>query len=296
MSFTRSQKRLPLLAIVALALVLAVSCGKKAQQTGGHTLVLKDGTILKGELVSRTDAGVKFETGGEVREIAMDQVYSLTLKEGEKPVYLASAECATETEKPAPTTQAAPEKSKPASTPAAATSAQKESAPAAAKPAPPPEPKPVTVAAGSRLMLKLKDNLGTATHQTGAKFTAVLEADLVASGVVVAPKGTTVYGKVLESSGGKRVGKQRLLATFTEISINNQAVAIVTDEVGAEGAPGGAAKKVGAGALIGAAAGDAAAGAAVGGALALLGPGGQINIPAGTLVEVSLKQPFTVMK
>ncbi|MGH7494317.1 MAG: hypothetical protein ACREOO_18245 [bacterium] len=47
---------------------------------------------------------------------------------------------------------------------------------------------------------------------------------------------------------------------------------------------------------IGAAAGDAGAGAAVGAALALLGPGGQIQIPAGTLVEVSLKQAFTVMK
>jgi hypothetical protein len=145
-------------------------------------------------------------------------------------------------------------------------------------------------------MLKLKDNVGTATHQTGSRFSALLEADLAASGVVVAPKGTPVYGKVLESSGGRRVGKQHLLATFTEISVNNQTIAIVTDEVGAEGSPGGAAKKVGAGALIGAAAGDAAAGAAIGGALALLGPGGQINIPAGTLVEVSLKQPFTVMK
>jgi hypothetical protein len=152
------------------------------------------------------------------------------------------------------------------------------------------------VAAGTKLTLKTKDNLSTATTQTGAKFMALLDADLVASGVVVAPKGTTVYGKVLESSGGKRVGMQRLLATFTEISINNQLVVIVTDDVGAEGGRGGAAKKVGAGALIGAAAGDAAAGAAVGGALALLGPGGQIQVPAGTLVEVSLKQPFTVMK
>ncbi len=290
MPFKKTVQLLLLCCSLALIAALSVSCGKKAKE-GAHTLVLKDGTILKGELISRTDAGLKFETGGEVREIAMDQVYSLTLKEGEKPVYVAAAEGGSTpaAEKPAAgQSKATPP---PKSTPPA----QQESAAAPAKPAPP-EPKPITIAAGTKLSLKTKDNIGTATHQTGAKFTAVLEADLVAGGVVVAPKGTTVYGKVLESSGGKRVGKQRFLATFTEISINNQLVAIVTDEVGAEGSPGGAARKVGAGALIGAAAGDAGAGAAVGGALALLGPGGQIKIPAGTLVEVSLKQPFTVIK
>ncbi|MGH7491078.1 MAG: hypothetical protein ACREOO_01650 [bacterium] len=282
MPSSKTVRRLLLCCSLGLIAIASVSCGKKAKE-GAHTLVLKDGTILRGELISRTDAGVKFETGGEVREIAMDQVHSLTLKEGEKPVYLAGGAGST------------PEQSQTTAPPKSTRAPQQESAAAPAKPAPP-EPKPVTVAAGTKLAIKTKDNLGTATHQTGAKFTAVLEADLVSNGVVVAPKGTTVNGKVLESSGGKRVGTQRLVATFTEISINNQLVAIDTDEVGAEGGRAGTARKVGAGALIGAAAGDAGAGAAVGAALALLGPGGQIQIPAGTLVEVSLKQSFTVMK
>lgn len=287
------------LAILALVAMLAFSCGKK-NAAGSHTLVLKDGTVLKGELIGRNEAGFKFKVNNETREIPTDQVYSLTLKEGEQPVYVASAEApasATATETPAPalaakTESAAQEKSKPAM------AAQTETAPATAKstPPPPPAPKPVTVAAGTRLMLKLTDAVGTATHQAGSRFTATLDANLTADGVVVAPKGTTVYGKVLESSGGKRVGTQRIVVTFTELSINNQTVAIVTDDVGAEGGRGGAARKVGAGALIGAAAGDAGAGAAVGGALALLSPGGQVQVPAGTLVEVSLKQPFTVMK
>ena len=63
---------------------------------------------------------------------------------------------------------------------------------------------------------------------------------------------------------------QRIVVTFTDLSINNQLVPIVTDDVGAEGGRGGAARAVGAGALIGAAAGDAGAGAAVGAGLALL--------------------------
>lgn len=291
MLFTKVIRRLLLCCSLLLIAALSVSCGKKAK-AGDHTLVLKDGTILKGELITRTDAGIKFETGGEVRDIAMDQVYSLTLKEGEKPVYLAAAGGAgstPEAEKPAA------EKSKSTPPPQSTPTARQESPTAAVKPAPP-EPKPVTVAAGTKLVLKTKDEIGTATHQTGARFTAVLDAPLTANGIVVAPKGATVYGKILESSGGKRVGTQRLVATFTGISIDNQEVAIATDDVGAEGGRAGTARKVGAGALIGAAAGDAAAGAAVGGALALLGSGGQIQIPAGTLVEVSLKQPFTVVK
>lgn len=151
-----------------------------------------------------------------------------------------------------------------------------------------------TIPAGTKLSLRTKEAISTATHQKGSKFTSVLEVDLVVSGKVMAPKGTTVYGTVLESVGGRRVGTQRIVVTFTELSVNNQTVAIVTDDVGAEGGRGGAARTVGAGALIGAAAGDAGAGAAVGGALALLAGGNHIQVPANTLVEVSLKQAVTV--
>jgi len=46
--------------------------------------------------------------------------------------------------------------------------------------------------------------------------------------------------------------------------------------------------------LIGAAAGDAGAGAAVGAGLALLAGGKHIQVPAGTIVEVSIKQSIAV--
>ena len=48
------------------------------------------------------------------------------------------------------------------------------------------------------------------------------------------------------------------------------------------------------GALIGAAAGDAAKGAAVGAGVALLAGGKHIQIPAGAIVEVALKQEIAV--
>src|SRR5574341_1931360 len=230
LAMIRTCKQLQLFLVAVFAVALLVSCGKKSEPT--HTLVLKDGTVLKGELVGRNDAGFKFQINGETREIPIDQVYSLTMKEGEKPIYTATTGApatATATETPAASepTKSEPtvaEKTKPA------TEAKSEIAPAA-KPTPP-APKPVTVTAGTRIMLKLSNAIGTATHQTGSVFTSTLDADLVAGGVVVAPKGATVYGKVLESSGGKRVGTQRIVATFTEISINHQKVTSVTDDVG----------------------------------------------------------------
>lgn len=299
-----------LFSAVAVFIFLFSACGKKSPE-GAHTLVLKDGTVLKGQLVSRSETAIKFEINGETREIPIEGVYSLTLKEGEAPVYLASeggAQQTPQTPMAAPQQPASTPKPAPAQKPAAAP-AQKEapgSPQAASTPpqstaqqsTPPPAPKPVavTVTAGTKLMIKLTKALSTQTLSTGSLFDAVLETDLMAGGVTVAPKGDKVYGKIIEARGGKRVGGAKLLATFTGIAINNQIVPITTDDVGAEGGKGGAVRKVGAGALIGAAAGDAAAGAAIGGAVALLGGGSHIQVPAGTLVEVNLKQPFTVNK
>ena len=125
-------------------------------------------------------------------------------------------------------------------------------------------------------------------------FKAALETDLILNGAMIAPKGSEIYGKVLESISGRRIGNQRIVVSFDKISINGQLVAMDTDDVGAEGGRGGAARAVGAGALIGAAAGDAGAGAAVGAGLALLAGGKHIQVPAGAVVEVSIKQAIKV--
>lgn len=152
------------------------------------------------------------------------------------------------------------------------------------------------IPAGTKLMVKTVGAVSTASHKEGSKFKAVLETDVLVNGVVVVPKGAEVYGTVLESKGGKRVGSQRLVMTLSDLSINNQLVPIVTDEVGAEGGRGSTARKVGAGALIGAATGSAGKGAAAGAGVAVLAGGSHIQVAAGTLMEVSLKQPATIPK
>ena len=154
---------------------------------------------------------------------------------------------------------------------------------------------PVTVNAGTRLMIRMENTLDTGKTKSGERFTCGLEADLVVNGVVVAPKGSQVYGKVLESVKAKRVrGTAKLLVELTDIMIKGQLQPIVSEQLGYEGGKSGTLKKVGAGAAIGAVAGDAGKGAAVGGALAVLTKGKQIQIPAGTLLEFRLTQPLSV--
>jgi len=229
------------------------------------TVVLKSGKVLQGTLKSVSDTVIGIDVGGKFQEIAINDIASFTFS---------------------------PRTTKPAtSTPAAAVPAA-----GAVTPAPAPAATgPVTVPTGTKLTIKTKDAISTASNQAGSKFTSTLEADVAVDGKVVVPKGAVVYGTVVSSRGGRVVGGSSLVVTFTELSINNQMIAIVTDEAGAETGPGGTAKKVGAGALIGAAAGDAGAGAAVGGAVALLSArGNHLEVPAGTVVGVSLKQPVTI--
>ena len=170
--------------------------------------------------------------------------------------------------------------------------------------APPPQPKPaapsgpVVVNAGTRIMIRTQDLLDTGQTKTGARFTCVLEANLVANGVVVAQKGSKGYGKVVESTKAKRVrGRAKLVVELTDIEIKGQLQPIVSEQVGYEGDRQGTIKKVGAAAGVGAIidGGEGAGkGAAVGLGLAVLTKGKQISIPAGTLFEFRLAQPLTL--
>jgi len=229
------------------------------------TLVLKNGLTLDGTYKGGSETTIKFETSGAVQEVAISDIKSLTF----------SAPAA-KTESAAPATPAAGATAGVGATAMAAAASGSQ------------------IPAGTKIMVKTAEDVSTASHQAGAMFKAVLEADLIVNNSLVAAKGSEIYGKVLESVGGRRIGNQRIVVSFDKISINGQLVAMDTDDVGAEGGRGGAARAVGAGALIGAAAGDAGKGAAVGAGLALLAGGKHIKVPAGTVVEVAIKQAIAV--
>ncbi|MEH6593185.1 MAG: hypothetical protein V7746_23140 [Halioglobus sp.] len=155
------------------------------------------------------------------------------------------------------------------------------------------------VPAGTSFLVRTGQTLSTDNVSAGHRFTARLEADLVANGVVVAPRGSTVYGVVTKAQkSGRLAGKATLAFTLTDIMINNQMRPIVTSEVGGESANTGG-KSAGttarAAAIGGLADGSSGAktGAKVGLGVSLLTRGNAASVPSGSLLDFRLQQPFS---
>lgn len=168
--------------------------------------------------------------------------------------------------------------------------------------------KRITVPAGTRILIRTVDSIDTTKQTKGYRFTATLETNLQAEDTVVAPRGTTLYGRLAEaSSAGKMSGSSELTLELTDIVINGTAIPLLTStyEVKGKGEGGNTAKKVvggaGLGALIGGLAGGgkgaaigAGAGAATGTAIAASKKGQQLQIPSETLLEFRLQQPVSL--
>jgi hypothetical protein len=166
----------------------------------------------------------------------------------------------------------------------------------------------VTVPAGTRLLIRTVDALDSSKQKAGYRFTASLETNLQSEDMVVAPRGSTVYGRLAEaSSAGRMSGSSQLTLELTDIVINGKDYPLLTStyEVKGKGEGKKTAGKViggaGLGALIGGIAGGGAgagigvlAGAAGGTALAASKKGEQLQIPSESLVEFRLEQPVSL--
>ena len=169
--------------------------------------------------------------------------------------------------------------------------------------------KRITVPAGTRILIRTVDSIDTTKQTKGYRFTATLETNLQAEDTVVAPRGTTLYGRLAEaSSAGKMSGSSELTLELTDIVINGTAIPLLTStyEVKGKGEGGNTAKKVvggaGLGALIGGLAGGgkgaaigAGAGGATGAAIAGSKKGQQLQIPSETLLEFRVQQPVSLL-
>jgi|HubBroStandDraft_2_1064218.scaffolds.fasta_scaffold25991_3 hypothetical protein len=168
--------------------------------------------------------------------------------------------------------------------------------------------KRITVPAGTRILVRTVDAIDSSKQKTGFRFTATLETNLQAEDQVIAPRGTTVYGRLAQaSSAGRMSGSSELTLELTDIVINGTAYPLLTStyEVKGKGEGGKTAKKVvggaGLGALVGGIAGGgkgagigAAAGAATGTAVAASKKGQQLQIPSESLLEFRLEQPVAL--
>jgi len=168
--------------------------------------------------------------------------------------------------------------------------------------------KRITVPAGTRVLIRTIDPIDSTKQKAGYRFTATLETNLQAEDVVVAPRGTTVYGRlVAASSAGRLKGSSDLTLELTDIVIKGTAYPLLTStyQVKGKGEGSNTAKKViggaGLGALIGGIAGGGKgagigvlAGGAGGTALAASKKGEQLSIPSESLLEFRLEHPVAL--
>ena len=166
----------------------------------------------------------------------------------------------------------------------------------------------MTVPAGTRILIRMVDGVDSSKQKVGYRFTASLETNLQVDDVVVAPRGTTIYGRLANAqSAGRMSGGAELTLELTDIVINGTAYPLLTSnyEVRSQGQGSKTAKRVvggtGLGALVGGIAGGgkgaaigAAAGAATGTAVSAGTKGKQVSVPSESLLEFILQQPIAL--
>jgi hypothetical protein len=255
------------------------------------TLELKDGRVLQGKYLGGTQAVLRFQVNREVQTFPTNDIVALTFTRSSGGPPPAAAPAA-----PPPS----------ADTPPAA-----EAAPPMASAAAPQanDGGDVTLPAGQPLLVRMIDSVDSSKNHVGDIFHASLETDLNVNGVLVARKGTDVYGRLAAADeGGKFSGKSELQLELTRLMIDGRDYSLVSSDYNLQGKSRGSdsAKKVGGGAIVGAIIGGiaaggkgaaigAAAGGGAGAGVQVLTKGQQVKVPSETLLEFRLQQPATVM-
>jgi hypothetical protein len=259
------------------------------------TLELKDGRVLQGKYLGGTQAVLRFEVNGDVQTFPTHDIVALTFTRG-------SSGRAPETAPPPP---AAPGDNPPPDqgAPPVAASALSPSANKANN-----NGGDITLPAGQPLLVRMIDTVDSSKNHVGDIFHASLETDLNVNGILVARKGSDVYGRLASADqGGKFSGKSELQLELTRLMIDGRDYSLVSSDYNLQGKSRGSdsAKKVGGGAIVGAIIGGiagggkgaaigAAAGGGAGAGVQVLTKGQQVKVPSETLLEFRLQQPATV--
>ncbi|HXE91715.1 MAG TPA: hypothetical protein VNK82_12220 [Terriglobales bacterium] len=168
--------------------------------------------------------------------------------------------------------------------------------------------KPITVPAGTAIIIRTGEALGSKISHAGDSFTGVVAEPVTIDGKVVIPEGSEVVGTVTDAKArGKFKGEARLGLNLVAVRVKGTKYDVETSEV--ERVMKGKGKRTaamigggaGAGALIGALAGGgkgAAIGAAVGAGAGTAGAGltgnQDISIPAESLLSFKLQSPVEI--
>ncbi len=167
----------------------------------------------------------------------------------------------------------------------------------------------ITVPAGQTMLVRMIDGVDSKHNEVGDVFHASLETDVVVNNVLVARRGSDVYGRLAYAKeAGHFSGSSELQLELTRLMIDGREFPVVSGDytLKGKGRGGDTAKKVGggaaAGAVIGAIAGGgagAAIGAGVGSAVGVgaqvFTRGHEVRVPSETLLEFRLDQPVNVI-
>lgn len=274
---------------LGMALLAIGTLALAAVPVFADTLEMKDGRLLNGRFVGGTASQLRFEVNGAVESFGVDQIVALTFTRSGN-----SANSYSGGNTDAGNTYSGQTHVRNNREPMnSVTSAEQR----------------VTIPAGTPLLVRMIDSVDSSKNHVGDKFHASLENDLIVDNLVVARRGTDVYGRLAEAKEAGHVsGSSDLKLELTDIAIDHRSYPVVSGEYEAKGKGRGSntAKKVGGGAAVGAIIGaiagggkGAAIGAGVGGgagaAVNVMTRGQQVRVPSETLLEFRLTQPVSVV-
>lgn len=165
-----------------------------------------------------------------------------------------------------------------------------------------------TIPNGQRILVRMIDGVDSRHNVVGDGFHASLERDIVVDNILIARRGSDVYGRLsFTKESGRLAGSAELQLELTRLVIDGQEFPLTTGEYTVRGRGRGedTARKVGtgavAGAIIGAIAGGgqgaaigAGVGSAAGAGVQLATRGKEVRIPSETLLEFRLDEAATV--
>jgi hypothetical protein len=300
---TRPLLRAPALLLpLSLALLALTACGRSPQTEPAAETAAKPAPVVAETSQAETDRAA--ELAAKEKEIA-DREAAVQQREIEQQLAQRAAEAEAEAAAAkAASRKATVVKKQPASAKPAAVAAARPASP----PPPPPPPPPVLVPAGTQLAVELTAAVSTKTAQVGNRVQGRLASDLVVGGRRAAAAGSPVQGTVTQVvSGSRKVGGTPTLGIAFDsltvsggapIAINAQLLQQAASDTGKD-----TAKIVGtaaAGAIIGhqvnhkngSIVGGILGGAA--GTAVAANTGGEVSLPAGTVVSVALGNSFQV--
>jgi hypothetical protein len=179
----------------------------------------------------------------------------------------------------------------------------------AATPTTPPPPQPITVPPGTKLSIRLNQELNSETAQAGDTFRGSISAPVMIGDTTVIPITADIEGRVVDvKSAGRFAGQSDLVIELTRLLMNGKTYSLSTDRWSKAGNSRGksTATKVGGGAAVGAILGGifgggkgaaigAAAGAGAGTGVSAAGKGQQIILKPETVLNFQLQNSISVV-